>query len=57
MNIYTEMMALLKPNENEEFIKSGPFLIREGFLIKGMSEVIDEWQKEGMAHEVLEMFL
>ncbi len=57
MNIYTEMMALLKPNENEEFIKSGAFLIRKGFLIKGMSEVIDEWQKEGTAHEVLETFL
>ena len=26
MNIYTEMMALLKPNENEEFIKGGAYL-------------------------------
>ncbi len=57
MNISTENDGIIKTKWNEESIKSGAFLIRKGFLIKGVSEVIEEWNKAETAREVLEMFL
>jgi hypothetical protein len=38
MDILQKMVELLKPNENEVFINNKAFLIREGFLMKRVSE-------------------
>jgi hypothetical protein len=45
------MATLLKLN-GEFYLKCGPFLIRKNFLIKGVSEAMDE----GAAQEVLRQF-
>ncbi len=49
------MVALLKLNGNEQFIKNGGIFNKEGLFNKGVSEA--EQTEEGVAQEVLRWFL
>ncbi len=56
MDIYIENGGIIKTEWNEEFIIDRAFLIREGFLIKGLSEAIDEQTRRGSSGSAWDIY-